>query len=418
MKRRSERTHDNAVQAGACCGIRPKIAEMERPGNGDPETVLQSQSTTAGRLRGQSSSSLGGTTLPKPVEKLLAGADEQQPPASSNAMASMMSTLADASSHVLRLLALRYPREFTGGNFPRQADGGRLLHELPPHIPKATWSELGDKHKQAEAEPCPPNSDGRISGDRWLSLRLDGTGFSKLLRRLRSAGAFPSGFSPEFAEIMQECAVSLLGKFCGTCVYTQSDEMTMLIAPASILRGKQQPHTYNGRIQKLGTLAAGHVTALFNFRLGSLFKRKGLELEPGLLGTFDCRIGSYSSREEAASLVLWRAYDSGINGVHDRVFQLKGMAGYEDWKAVHGRDTHTCLQWLHDKGLLPVPTHQAYGSFYATVKRLRTGIDPRSGKQGPPSLRRTVEQVPGQLLQRVAEAGLSSLFPQNDTLEV
>eukprot|EP00971_Amphidinium_carterae_P062658 1240264-Amphidinium_carterae.1 len=42
------------------------------------------------------------------------------------------------------------------------------------------------------------------------------------------------------------------------------------------------------------------------------------------LATFDCRIASYESFEQAVSLLLWRAYDCGVNGVSDKVHHLKG----------------------------------------------------------------------------------------------
>eukprot|EP01050_Picozoa_sp_SAG11_P031450 SAG11_NODE_9775_length_881_cov_1.590793_1_plen_236_part_10 len=216
---------------------------------------------------------LSGASPPPPADELDARSE----------VVAGLATLAEASAHILRLLATRHPRVVPGGSFPPQSDGGAELHQLPPHIPKPTWGALGDKVKQAESEPCPPGSGGRIGGDRWISLRLDGTGFSSLLRRLRTAGVFAVGFAPEFAALMREGALSLIEKFTAVCAYTQSDEMTVLIPPARVVRGQQQPHPYNGRLQKLATLAAGHVTALFNFRLAAIAAAKGLSLEPKLL---------------------------------------------------------------------------------------------------------------------------------------
>lgn len=265
-------------------------------------------------------------------------------------------SLVEAVDRVVALLRSRHPRE-VGEGFPRQSEGGAALHALPPHIPKRSWAALGDLVKRAEADPAAGGGggggggSGKIDGSRWISLRLDGTGFSKLLRQLRAVGLLPLGFSPEFAGVMQACARSLLNKFAGCCVYTQSDEMTLLIPPAAVVRGVQHPHAYNGRVQKLASLAAAHVTALFNFNIAQLAATKqaaaAITLHAGLLATFDCRVGSYATRQEALGLLLWRGYDCGINGVSDRVFQLKGVPGFEGWKAVHGRDTHTRLAWLH-----------------------------------------------------------------------
>ena len=42
-------------------------------------------------------------------------------------------------------------------------------------------------------------------GEMWLSLRLDGTGFSKYIPRLKRAGLLEgAGYSAIFADIMQE----------------------------------------------------------------------------------------------------------------------------------------------------------------------------------------------------------------------
>eukprot|EP00438_Fugacium_kawagutii_P032261 Skav209892 [mRNA] locus=scaffold2642:368992:373353:- [translate_table: standard] len=83
-------------------------------------------------------------------------------------------------------------------------------------------------------------------------------------------GAFSQGYSDEFAQLMRECCQSLMVKFSAICGYTQSDEMTLVISAASIVRGEQQCHSHGGRVVKLCTLAAAHVTALFNFRLQAL----------------------------------------------------------------------------------------------------------------------------------------------------
>ena len=101
--------------------------------------------------------------------------------------------------------------------------------------------------------------------------------------------------------------------------------MTLLIAPASVVRGEQQPHSYNGRVQKICTLAAAHVTATFNFHIHNLCEEKEMAFEERLLARFDCRMGVYESKEEAMSLILWRAYDCGVNGVSDAVYHQKGM---------------------------------------------------------------------------------------------
>ncbi|CAJ1372523.1 unnamed protein product [Effrenium voratum] len=301
--------------------------------------------------------------------------------------------LADAAKEVWQMLRERQPR-----NIQVAAE----LHQLPPFIPKATWSQLGDLLRVWESPTTT-----FVPGDRYLTLRLDGSGFSKLTKRLTAAGAFSDGYSTEFAELMRECCQSLMVKFSAMCGYTQSDEMTLVLAPASVVRGEQQCHSHGGRVVKICTLAASHVTALFNFRLQALFASKGLSIDESLLASFDCRIGSFASFEEAMALVLWRAADCGVNGVSDAVYKSKIPGA----KKVVGLGTDEKLRWLAENQLLPLQPHQAYGSFFAKVRRLHEGVNPKTG-QTAVSLRSTIEEVPGHVLCLAKEG---QLFPKDDT---
>ena len=74
-----------------------------------------------------------------------------------------------------------------------------------------------------------------------MSLRLDGHGFSKRVKALRRRGVIEAeGFSDAFAEGMKKAVVSLMEETHGWIGYTQSDEMTVLVPPARVVRGVQQ----------------------------------------------------------------------------------------------------------------------------------------------------------------------------------
>merc|ERR1719387_1890594 len=107
--------------------------------------------------------------------------------------------------------------------------------------------------------------------------------------------------------------------------------MIVLIKPTKVIRGERQVHIYNGRVQKIASLAAGLVTAKFLMELGQLCvgEGKGLDGLAQILPHFDCRIGQYDSWEEARALLMWRAYDCSVNGVSDAVYHSKddGNAG-------------------------------------------------------------------------------------------
>jgi len=228
-----------------------------------------------------------------------APSDDAQPP-----------SLEDQSDQVLALLA-RYSPTVVEGMDP-------ALHYLAPHVPKTKWTGLGDL--VAARERC---TSGSVDGARWLSLRLDGCGFSKAVRSLRSKGILEArGFSAIFADAMVSGLRVLMEHFHATIGYTQSDEMVVFIAPASIVRGEQQPHIRSGRVAKLATLASGLLTAHFLMQLSAQCLKAGVGLEElaQVLPHFDCRVASYSSWEEARSLLLWRANDCAVNGVSDAVY--------------------------------------------------------------------------------------------------
>ncbi|CAB9500138.1 tRNAHis guanylyltransferase [Seminavis robusta] len=285
------------------------------------------------------------------------------------------------------------------------------LHPLAPFVAKPEWTMLGDAIKKAEQ----PNQEytHHIPGEKWISLRCDGTGFSKFTRHLQKLGVFSKGHSPEFAAIMKACCEGLMTKFVAHCGYTQSDEMTVLVAPTSIVRGERQPHMYNGRLQKLCSLAAATVTARFNYELMALCAgKKEVDTMAVLqsLPTFDCRVGVYGTKEQAISLILWRSYDCGINATSDAVFKC-GVLGS---KQIVKLPTKQRLEWLYQQSLLPLSPHQRDGTFLVKRKRVVSGVDQKTGE--PISyLRGRIEQVEGNILQLFKDG---ALFPPDDILDV
>eukprot|EP00933_Yihiella_yeosuensis_P008534 TRINITY_DN114032_c0_g1_i1.p1 TRINITY_DN114032_c0_g1~~TRINITY_DN114032_c0_g1_i1.p1 ORF type:complete len:359 (-),score=54.36 TRINITY_DN114032_c0_g1_i1:167-1243(-) len=312
-----------------------------------------------------------------------------------------------ASDEVVELLKSRQPVRVEG--LPSSA------HWLPPHIPKTsgekstgsvTWTELGDLVVRAEKD-LPPS--GSVSGDRWISLRLDGTGFSKVVKRLRRHGVLEShGFSTDFATIMQSVCQHLLDEFHAKIGYTQSDEITLIIAPASVIRGEQQPHLRSGRVIKLCSVAAASATAFFNMKIAKLCLDKGLEPGDYILSHFDCRLGHFSSWEEARAILLWRAYDCSVNGVSDCVHHAKGSG-----QKVTAMDTKSKLLWLYNQNLLPLPNHQACGSYYVKVRRVIQGTNPKTGEVVSSSRSKT-EKLEGHVLQLARE---ERMIPNGDELE-
>jgi len=279
------------------------------------------------------------------------------------------------------------------------------LHYLAPHIPKATWNALGDLVAAGER-----TTSGSVAGDCWISLRLDGSGFSRTVRVLRQKGILePEGFSDTFASCMQSSLRALMEHFHASVGYTQSDEMIVFIAPMNVVRGEQQPHMRNGRVTKLTTLGASFVTAHFIMQLARHCEANSVGLEDlaNILPHFDCRLGHYRSWDEARALLMWRAYDCSVNGVSDAVYHMKGSG-----KAIQALGKQEKIEWLWKQGRLPLPRHQAYGTVLVRVKRIIEGHNPKLGTTVK-SLRGVIEQVDGPVLELVRT---DTLIPTDDKL--
>eukprot|EP00929_Paragymnodinium_shiwhaense_P015759 TRINITY_DN123864_c0_g1_i1.p1 TRINITY_DN123864_c0_g1~~TRINITY_DN123864_c0_g1_i1.p1 ORF type:complete len:362 (-),score=65.12 TRINITY_DN123864_c0_g1_i1:273-1358(-) len=313
-------------------------------------------------------------------------------------------SLAETSERIVELLKRREPQVMEG--LPPE------LHWLPPHIPKVSdkgvcWETLGALVRKAENNI--PSS-GMVDGSRWISLRLDGTGFSKVVKHLRRNGVLePSGFSQHFADIMRHCCQRLMEDFHAVVGYTQSDEMTVVIPPASVVRGEQQVHLRGGRVVKLCTVAAGMVTAMFNAKIARLCLDKDLRPDDYLLSHFDCRLGHYSTWEEARSVLLWRAYDCSVNGVSDAVFHASHLQGR---KAVVAQYTSSKLKWLSENNMLPLPAHQARGGYFVKVRRRIEGYNPVK-KEAVYTLRSRVELVDVPVLELARK---DEMLPQDDEM--
>uniref|UniRef100_A0A7S0ISQ3 tRNAHis guanylyltransferase catalytic domain-containing protein n=1 Tax=Calcidiscus leptoporus TaxID=127549 RepID=A0A7S0ISQ3_9EUKA len=278
------------------------------------------------------------------------------------------------------------------------------LHYLAPHIPKVDWTALGDIVAAREK-----STTGQVDGSQWISLRLDGCGFSKAVRLMHSKGILEPGYSETFAQCMCGALRGLMEHFHAALGYTQSDEMVVFIPPTSIVRGERQAHTRSGRVTKLTTLAASLVTALFLMELSQLCVSKGCGLDglASILPHFDCRLGSYASWEEARALLLWRAYDCSVNGVSDAVHQIRGSG-----KQVQSLGRREKIAWLWKQGHLPLPRHQAYGTVLAKVKRAAEGHNPIKGTTVR-TLRAVIEHVDGPVLEL---ARREALFPPDDVV--
>ena len=237
------------------------------------------------------------------------------------------------------------------------------LHYIPPSIEPEKWLKLGDYITKNEKKL------ENIQGKNWYTLRLDGHGFSKTIKQMRKTCLLPekNGYSEIFASIMIESTKKLMKKFNANTGYTQSDEIIIFIPPCNIIRGKQQEHIFNGRIQKICSLAASFVTSVFVSNLAKLNPEK-IDKLIDVIPHFDCRIASWRNWNEAYSLLLWRANDCAMNGVSDAIYS------YNKELVVFNRSKK--IEWLFENNKLPLPKHQAYGTMITYKEIEKEGYNP------------------------------------------
>lgn len=271
-------------------------------------------------------------------------------------------------------------------------------HVLAPHILKSEWKKLGvlvQNRENLNVQNC--------QGNQYMTLRMDGGGFSKLVKKYKQLQIFEETFSKTLAEIMQECARYIMKRWNALYGFTQSDEITIII-PATLIdkSGKHYPHTNNGRKQKICSSVASQLSTKFLLLCLEKCKEKGIEFPADserMIPYFDCRMGIFESELESISLLLWRAHDCSINGVSDAVHQRK--AG----KVIKGLNTIKKLEWLQEQGLLPLNPHQAYGSFYVKTKRMGMGYNPKTDTSVQ-TMRSFIDHVPGNLLDLIRKEKL------------
>lgn len=295
-------------------------------------------------------------------------------------------------------------------NLPLSVDGVAAdAHELPPHVPRTLWKRLGAHIQAREHETIPT-----IPGDDWISLRCDGHAFTKSKQRWAAAGVLEHahGASPTFTRLMVACTHALMEFFHARYGYTQSDEITVLLAPATKAAGSaRQPHPFGGRTQKLCSLAAATVSTVFCAELQSVCRERDLPDQDRAV--FDCRVARYATRDEAAAVLVWRAYDCAVNGVSDAIYAARNdkVPGATD---LVPQSTAAKLAWLaaQQTQRLPLPVHQQVGTYLVKYRKQCKKLCQSTG-QPVGYLHKARHVLSGNLITRWKE---DTLFPSDETI--
>lgn len=133
-----------------------------------------------------------------------------------------------------------------------------------------------------------------------VCLRLDGKGFHNVTRHCERP------FDPVLRSVMEKVTMDVLNE-CGAALgYTQSDEISLVLAPVCDLGDMY----FGGRVQKLCSILASVASVSFNKYV------RELHLDSVTMpGYFDCRCWNVPTLDFAADVIMWRQSDAVKNSI-------------------------------------------------------------------------------------------------------
>lgn len=142
----------------------------------------------------------------------------------------------------------------------------------------------------------------------YIVVRLDGKGFSKLTKE-----KFEKPFDTHFHTAMVNAVSRLMERLQAVFAFSGSDEVTLLFPPNYEL--------YNRRVEKLLSIPAGEMSALFSMEIGSP-------------ASFDSKLFAFSEQCSVFANIRDRAESVAKNAINDALYwYLVKREGYSCRKA-------------------------------------------------------------------------------------
>lgn len=205
---------------------------------------------------------------------------------------------------------------------------------------------LGDRMKSLEGV----ESGRRFSSSSPVLARLDGRNFSRFTRGLRRP------YDPRLTELMIDLTIELVRESGARLGYTQSDEITLVMCTSS----ETSQLYFDGRVQKMCSSLAAHASAWFNRNLPGRVPEKFASMP-----SFDCRVWSVPTLEEAADCIRWRELDASRNAI------TMAAREYYSHTTLHGVGIVEKLSMLAAKGVrwVDYPVSFRRGTYVRRVTR-------------------------------------------------
>lgn len=198
--------------------------------------------------------------------------------------------------------------------------------------------------------------------------RLDGRGFSRFTHGFRRP------YDKRMSDLMIATTRHLVEESGALMGYTQSDEITLVWL---------QPHLqseifFAGRIQKMCSSLAAMATVYFNRHKNETFAVtlsmqsliETLTDPPhvaGAMPTFDCRVWSVPTKEEAVNCFLWRENDATKNSIS---MAAQSMYSHKELQGKTGPEMQEML-WQKGKNWNDYPTFFKRGTYLQRRKTKR-----------------------------------------------
>lgn len=164
----------------------------------------------------------------------------------------------------------------------------------------------------------------QISPRTYTIIRFDGRGFSKYTKGMNKP------FDKVFSDAMNAAAIAIGKSFHGKLVYTQSDEISILLTDIDNIDSELP---FDGKIQKLASIGATIVANAFNKSLINNIIATGDDNDKiiGLIqqfsfGEFDARVFSIPDFREVSNYFIWRQQDCTRNSISMAAHAVKGLS--------------------------------------------------------------------------------------------
>lgn len=199
-----------------------------------------------------------------------------------------------------------------------------------------------------------------VPEDQWIVIRVDGRSFTAL-----TSAHFTKPFDDRFGELMAVTAAALLQEFDGRYVYTQSDEISLLLPESTNAFGRS--------VEKLVSLTAAVASAAFT---EAAVRRVG----------FDARIWTGDAVGDVVDYFAWRQADADRNALSTCLYWAlrdQGLTAPQATRRMTGLDREAKKEMIATYGpafdARPAWQRHGAGIWFETVQK--NGYDPKSQRR-------------------------------------